>query len=65
MFSDVFEFFRDVYLFQFQYKKIETITNKQQEDIKTIYFVLPYLNSKVEEFGFNLENLIKKILQNC
>jgi hypothetical protein len=33
---------------------------KQQEDLKTIYLVLPYLNSKVEEFGFNLENLIKK-----
>ncbi len=27
-------------------------THKQQEDIKTIYLVLPHLNSKVEEFGF-------------
>jgi hypothetical protein len=35
-------------------KKIETLTNKQQEDLKK------KLNSKVEEFGFNLENLIKK-----
>ncbi len=39
---------------------MDNLTNKQQEDIKTIYLVLPYLNSKLEEFGFNLENLIKK-----
>jgi len=39
---------------------MENLTHKQQEDLKTIYLVLPYLNSKVEEFGFNLENLIKK-----
>jgi hypothetical protein len=39
---------------------MENLTHKQQEDLKTTYLVLPYLNSKVEEFGFNLENLIKK-----
>ena len=43
-----------------KYKIMENLTHKQQEDLKTIYLVLPYLNSKVEEFGFNLENLIKK-----
>ncbi len=39
-----------------KYKMMENLTHKQQK----IYLVLPYLNSKVEEFGFNLESLIKK-----
>jgi hypothetical protein len=42
-----------------KYKKMENLTKKQQEDIKTIYLVLPYLNSKVV-VGFNLELFIKK-----
>ena len=43
-------------------RMINNCTNKlpTDESVKIIYLVLPYLNSKVENFGIDLKNLIKK-----
>ena len=42
-----------------KYKK-DIAQKDKKDDKKIIYLVLPYLNRKVEVFGLDLENLVKK-----